>query len=39
MPERFEICEGVAELWYLTDNDDAGRADDVTLPVPVAKFE
>ena len=36
MPERFEICDGAAELWYLTDNDDAGRADDVTLPVLVS---
>ena len=36
MPERFEICDGVAELWYLTDNDDAGRTDDVTFPVLVS---
>jgi len=25
-----------AELWYLTDNDDAGRTDDVTFPVLVS---
>src|SRR5262245_16365997 len=36
VPERFEICAGAAGVWYLTDNDDAGRADDVMLPVLVS---
>jgi len=36
MSKRFEICDGAAELWYLTDNDDAGRTDDVTFPVLVS---